>query len=136
MILPFLAVIVFVFALVLFIVGRSIGEVFCSPNDTIYQAFSHNIDNLKNAFPSVSSPTTKTTTSLIVPDQGREYVVRADYWSASDLLAPSLYIPLLEAGSSLLTGDKGYLYTSNLSAFWNDNYKLTKLNENIYCYSH
>ncbi len=134
MFLPLLIFVVIAFVLTSFVIGRSIGKAFCTVNDTAYQVFADNIDNLKAVFPPVSSPTTITATRLSVPGKGREYVVRAYYGSAPDAPFPILYIPLLEAGESLTTGVYGYLYASDVNAFWNANYKLTELSEHIYCY--
>ncbi|MBI1260010.1 MAG: hypothetical protein GC204_21285 [Chloroflexi bacterium] len=101
----------------------------------MYQAFVENIDTFKNFFPVVSSPTTITATSFEVPGL-QKYIVRADYWSAPDAQSPTLYVPVLEAYSSLPTGTRGYLFSPALSDYWKDNYKLTLLSDNIYCYDH
>ena len=108
-------------------------RVFCTTNDRVYQAFAENIESFKNFFPPVSSPTTIEATRFSVPND-REYVVRADYWSDPEAKSLMFYVPVLEAYSSLTTGTEGYLYSTEVSDYWKDTYKLTRLSEDIYCY--
>ena len=111
------------------------GDAFCSVNDPVYLAFKNNLDDFKAFFPAVSSPY-GLTSKLFYASGKEQYSVHADYFSDASAKAPLLYVPILEAYSTLAGGTEGYLYAPTLTDYWKTNYKLTSLGNNFYCYGH
>ena len=111
---------------------RSQQHVFCTLQDEAYQALNNNYENWSRFF--VLNYPQNDKEVMLTSDKGEQYLGRSIYNAQlTDDMHPFILMPR-EFPPNTAYGAAGYFYTPNGKLPQFDNYSLTQLTTNVYCY--